>query len=193
MKKGTIILIMLFIFCSGVMAQSAGQSKYLRPTNFQEKVSIKVSGKSRTYYALSPEKGAIINIQGPGKLRVLTRAQFKSSTAKEMAYEIQYTIDGAEQHIIELDNAGPSTIADYNDATIGTPGELKDFEIVLRRGYHNIEFILMEDKIPVAARYNFMPTKEKKQEWIAFCPLKPSEPVDLVSRESTVNYYRFSK
>jgi len=44
----------------------------------------------------------------------------------------------------------------------------------------------------VATRYKFTPAKAKKQEWIAFCPKRPSEPVDLFSRESTVNYYRFS-
>lgn len=46
--------------------------------------------------------------------------------------------------------------------------------------------------MPVAVRYIFTATKPKKKDWIVFSPLTPSEPVDLISRESTVSYYRFS-
>ncbi len=42
------------------------------------------------------------------------------------------------------------------------------------------------------ARYFFHPTRNKKQEWISYSPLQPSQPVHLISSESTVNYYRFS-
>jgi hypothetical protein len=72
------------------------------------------------------------------------------------------------------------------------PGQLKEFEIELGLGSHTIEFKLRDSKINVAARYAFMPAKEKKLEWIAYCPMTPSEPVDLISKESTTSYYRFS-
>jgi hypothetical protein len=51
---------------------------------------------------------------------------------------------------------------------------------------------LESNKTPVAARYRFTPTKAKKQDWIAFSPLAPSEPVELISRETCIKYYRFS-
>ncbi len=70
---------------------------------------------------------------------------------------------------------------------------MKDFEIELGRGYHTVSFKISDENIPVAARYQFTPTKAKKIDWIAFCPLRPSEPVNLISRESKVGYYRFSK
>ena len=82
--------------------------------------------------------------------------------------------------------------ATYLKGSLGVPGQLEDFEIVLGRGNHTIEVKLKDKNIPVANRYIFTPVKKKKQEWIAFSPKQPSEPVDLISRESTVNYYRFS-
>jgi hypothetical protein len=75
---------------------------------------------------------------------------------------------------------------------MGVPGQLKTFEIELLRGNHTIEFKLKDNVVDVAARYHFKPAKVKKQEWIAFSPLQPSEPVDLISKEATTAYYRFS-
>jgi hypothetical protein len=63
---------------------------------------------------------------------------------------------------------------------------------VLGRGHHTIEFLLGGKKHAVAARYKFTKRKNKKQEWITYSPLQPSEPVDLIAREQSVHYYRFS-
>jgi hypothetical protein len=82
--------------------------------------------------------------------------------------------------------------ATYQDGTLGVPGALNTFEIELSRGSHTIEFKLKEITFNVAARYVFTPAKLKKQEWMAFSPMFPSEPVDLVSKESSTLYYRFS-
>ena len=192
MKKISLILLMLFPFYTALMAQSTASYRYLKPTNFTKKVNTIVSDKSRNYYSLNNEKSSIINIQGPGKLRVITRGRFIPGESDKISYKIKYAIDGGEQKVVKISDVRRSDEAIYLNETLGVPGYLKDFEIELGRGYHNIEFKLMNDNIPVAARYNFLPTKAKKQEWIAFCPLRPSEPVDLISRESTVNYYRFS-
>jgi hypothetical protein len=192
MKKIYLILMMLFLFGLTIMAQSNGNSRYLKPTNYAKKVIIKVGDKSRSYYALSADKPSIINIQGPGKLRVMSRGQFKPGGENEIDYTINYVIDGGAKNVIEIRSVQTSDQATYADKGIGIPGQLKDFEIDLGRGYHNIEFKHDHHKVPIAVRYKFTPAKVKKQEWIAFCPKRPSEPVDLISREETIAYYRFS-
>lgn len=177
------------MFGSGSMAQSNGNSRYLKPTNFQKKITLKIENKSRSYYALSADKPAVINIQGPGKLRVLSRGQVKGS---KIDYTIHYVIDGGKKKVVEFSDVEAFANATYLDTEMGVPGQLEDYEINLGRGYHNIEFKTDDLKVLVAVRYKYTPTKVKKQEWISFCPKRPSEPVDLVSREATVNYYRFS-
>jgi hypothetical protein len=174
------------------MAQSGGKSKYLKPTNFQKKVTTIVSGKTRTYYSLSTVESSIVTIQGPGILKVYTRGQFKPEEGGLIKYIIVYTVDGGEQKSVTISAVARSKEATYSDGTLGVPGQLKEFEIELLRGNHTIEFKLKENKIDVAARYTFKPTKVKKQEWLTFSPVQPSEPVDLVSREITTSYYRFS-
>ena len=193
MKKVTIIMLMSFLFYTAMMAQSTSNVRYLKPTNLIKKVTTVVSGKSRSYYSLHTVESSIINIQGPGKLRVLTRGRFIPNASGKISYEVVCAVDGGEQKIIEVTGVERSNKAIYLNETLGVPGQLRDFEIELGRGYHTIEFKLANENTHVACRYSFLATKAKKQEWVAFCPLRPSEPVDLISREETVNYYRFSK
>lgn len=192
MKKIYLLLAILVFIGAGAMAQSPGQSKYLKPTVYQKKVTTIISEKSRSYYSLSTEEPSTVNLQGPGKLRVLTRGRFTPGEGDEIKYKILYTIDGGEQGTVKVSGIERSSKATYKNGALGVPGDSEDFEIELGRGYHTLEFTLEDEKIPVAARYNFTRTKEKKKDWIAFCPNRPSEPVELITRESTVNYYRFS-
>lgn len=192
MKKILLVLLPLVLFYSGIMAQSGGKPTHPKPTNFQKKLPIIISGKTLNYYSLSAADISDITVQGPGVLKVNTRGQFKPGGGDLIKYTILYTVDGGVQKSIPMNAVGRSKEAIYTDGTLGVPGQLKSFEIELLRGNHTIEFKLKENLVNVSARYVFTPAKVKKQEWLAFSPMQPSEPVDLISRETTTAYYRFS-
>lgn len=193
MKKIYLILLMLILIIPGIKSQSTVKSKYLKPVNYQKRVTTVISGKNRNYYSLSDKETSVINIKGPGKIRILSRGRFQpNQDNSEIRYEVVYSVDGAAEEKTRFSGIKRSTKATYLKGTLGVPGQLKDFEIELGRGYHTVSFKMAEDIIPVAARYQYTPTKAKKIEWIAFSPLRPNEPVNLISRESTVGYYRFS-
>jgi len=174
------------------MAQTGSKSINLKPKNYQKKVSVVISGKTRTYYSLSSVDPSIISVEGPGKLTVNTRGQFKPGEAATVKYGINYIIDGGQQKSFAVSTASRSKEATFPDGTMGAPGDLKTFEIDLSRGSHTIEFKLKDNVVNVSARYSFKPAKLKKQEWLAFSPMQPSEPVDIISKETTAAYYRFS-
>lgn len=192
MKKIQLLLLSLVMFGSGMLAQSGAKPLNLKPTNYQKKVSIVISGKARSYYSLSSVDPSIINVEGPGTLTVNTRGQFKPGAAASVKYDINYIIDGGKQKTFTVSTAGRSKEAAYPDGTMGVPGQLKDFQIELLRGQHTIEFKLTGDAVNVSARYSFKPAKVKKQEWLAFSPVQPSEPLDIISKEIVTPYYRFS-
>ncbi len=192
MKGIIIILLSFFLTNFALPAQTATESKPIKPTGFQKKITTIVSGKTRSYYALSNVEAAVISVEGPGTLVVNTRAQFNPGETGLKKYTVLYTIDGDGLNSKAVTGADPSPQAAYEDSKLGTPGELKTIEIELLRGSHTIEFKLQDITCNVAARYVFTPAKLKKQEWMAYSPKLPSQPVDLVSRESTTGYYRFS-
>ncbi len=192
MKKIQLLLLIVLLSASGIQAQSGKSHRYVKPANHQKRVTTVINEKNRSYYSLSTEKPSVINVEGPGILRVMTRGRFVPGQKKTIKYEIVYTIDGGEQHSEKFSGVYRSKSAAYLNESLGVPGQMEDFEIELGRGYHTVEFWLKEKDVPVAVRYKFTPTKGKKQEWISYSPLQPSEPVDLISRESTVQYYRFT-
>jgi hypothetical protein len=192
MKKIHLLLLGLVIFSQGMLAQSGARSINLKPKNYQKKVSIVISGKTRSYYSLSSVDPSVISIEGPGTLTIKSRSQFKPGEKGPVKYGISYTIDGGQQKNFTVSGVGLSKEAAYPDGTPGVPGQLKDFTIDLLRGSHTIEFKLTGEAVNVSARYSFKPAKIKKQEWLAFSPMQPSEPVDIISKETTTSYYRFS-
>jgi hypothetical protein len=192
MKKIQLVLLVLFLTSFGLMAQSGGKPKYLKPTNFTKKVSTITSGKTRNYYSLHTVKPSVITVTGPGKLRVISRGRFKPAAGVKIKYEIFYTVDAGARKSALVNAAERSKNATYLNETLGVPAQNREFEIEIESGTHNIEFLLKDSIVPVAVRYVFTPAKQKKQEWMAYSPLQPSEPVDLISKESTVTYYRFS-
>ena len=192
MKNIFLSFLILVLMVSNLLGQTSTKSRYVKPTVYQKRVTTIVSEKTRYYYSLNNTTPSTINIQGPGKLRIITRGRFVSGEGKKIEYKVLYNIDGSSENIIEFSGVERSSKATYLVGSLGSPGQLQDFEIDLGRGNHTIEFYLDESSIPVATRYLMIPSKKKKQDWIAFSPKLPSEPVDLITRESTVNYYRFS-
>lgn len=193
MKKIQLVLIIYILTIFGVCAQSSGNSRYLKPTNFQNKIITNIADNSRSYYSLDIEQASIISVKGPGILKVRSRGRFVPKEEDKISYEIVYSLNGAEQESLKINSIHRSEQATYKDGSLGKPGQLRDFEIILGRGNHTIKFYLAGNEIPVAVRYQFIPTKPKKQVWIAYSPVQPSEPVELVSREESTKYFRFSE
>ncbi len=193
MKKNLLLLLLIvFLSSSWAFAQKSSSKKTLKPTMFNEKVSIKSGDKTRNYYSLDANKAAMVFLKGPGVLRVITRCAFAKGQNNKLNYEVFYTINGGEQQTAKIKGAQRTTKASYKDANMGTPGQLEDFEIELGRGDHSIQFLSVDGQVSLAARYIFSAGKVKKKKWIAFNPVMPNQPVDLITRENIVSYSRFS-
>lgn len=185
------------LIAASLMAQSAMAAKAkhveLKPKEAGGAISVVSLGKTRTYYPLSSTRSTIVEVKGPGELRILTRARFVQKAEDELDYRIFYKVDGAEEHILDIEGVMRAQDAKYKDEALGIPGESKDAKIKIGRGYHAIELMLRDSLPRISARYLFAPRKQKKTKWVALAPLSPVEPVDLFAAEETAHYYRFSK
>ena len=190
MKKLGLLLLISLIVLPGAYAR---KSRVLKPKNHVKRVTHIILGKSRNYYSLSNTNPSLITVEGPGTLRVITRARFEDDAPDRLSYTVVYAVDGSEQQAEEIRNTEPLKNGAYRNAALGKPGISEDFIIELGRGDHSIEFLLEDDPVKVAARYLFYPAKEKKVDWIKFDPLFPAEGVDLIARESIVHYFRASQ
>ena len=164
----------------------------LKPKDASNGFAVVNLGKTRTYYPLSSRRSTVVDVKGPGELRILTRARFAPKAKDELDYRIIYKVDGSAEHLLDVARVTRSQDAKYKDGALGNPGESKDLKMKIGRGYHTIELTLRDSLPRVSARYLFAPRKQKKTKWVALSPLAPADPVDLFAGEETSHYYRFS-
>ncbi|HPE35025.1 MAG TPA: hypothetical protein PLI65_09525 [Bacteroidales bacterium] len=193
MKYSSLLILVLLMGNFGLKSQNTSGSRILIPENYKKRVTLLVSGKPRHYYALDHEHSSVINVSGPGKLKIISRVRFVENQHIKKSYQLRYSIDGGQERQVKLSGVTPSKVAVYDDEIKGHPGQSRETEISLGRGAHTIAVSIPDASASVDVRYVFKPTKGKKTSWIAFAPNRPSEPVELISKETNVKYYRFSR
>jgi hypothetical protein len=192
--KNPKFLILILVLCLPFSSLVQGSdTKALKPKNAKTKIKTIISGKSKTYYPLQFKEPSIISVRGPGKLKVITRVWFVSDEEQQLDYKLYYRIDGTHENEVEFNNVERSETVTYKNYSLGVPGIGNNIILELGLGEHTIELWPGTKTPKVAARYLFTKTREKKINWVSLSPLYPKEPVDLVSRENVIHYFRFSK
>jgi hypothetical protein len=124
MMKNIFLLFVLFaIFITSLIAQTS-QRKILTPSIYRKEIGVNVEGKMRVYYMLDAKNKSVISLKGPGKLQLLTRAQFIPSQKGKLGYEIVYSINGGHPQQLKIKAVDRSTKATFIDGTLGVPGQL---------------------------------------------------------------------
>jgi uncharacterized membrane protein len=168
------------------------QTKILKPQNNKNNLTIVESGKNKIYYRILKNDPSLILVKGPGILQVLTRAVITAGKA-DLRYSVYYRIDGGEYTRVEVSDVHNSVKAKFRDKSNGIPAATNTFDIELSQGEHTLEIKTGDENTDVVARYLFKKFKVKKIKWIMLSPIPPSEPVDLVTHENVIHYYRFSE
>jgi hypothetical protein len=195
MRNFKLLLIVSILSCALLFAlQANGQSRggAKKPINKVTKVKTLVNGKARTYYALEKDNPSVLRLNGPGKLKLYTRAHFANKNDKPAEYTIAYSINGGKEKLLKVSQEHPSSNSTYPEGVLGIPGQSKRFEIDLPIGANQIRFRLLENNKPVAVRYIFKPVN-LKYNWITFAPREYEGVYEIVTNETVSCYYKFSK
>ncbi len=189
MKTPKFLILILIIAVSGLLYS---KPKILKPLNAKNKSVLIESGKKRIYYEIQQKNPSVILVKGPGKIRVKTRAEFSKGENK-IAYAVYYNVDGGEDVKADFNGVEESKKVKYQNNSDNIPGLSKDIVIELGPGEHTLSFRRNDDKHKIIARYLFTKIKEKKLNWVMLSPAPSNEPVDLVTRENAIHYFRFSE
>jgi len=187
------ILIVLSTLMSFTQTLAQSKTKAVKPKNVKSKTSIIISGNSRTYYPLLGKGKSILNVKGPGTLKIILRAQFRSKAQNTVDYMVFYSINGGQKNEVDFKDVERDSRATFKEASLGFPGTGEIFVLELARGNNTIQLWSGSENLKIYARYLFTQIKEKKIEWVSLSPLYPNEPVSLVTNENVATYYRFSQ
>jgi len=134
----------------------------------------------------------VLLVRGPGKLKVFTRAILNNEKNKS-PYSVLYRINGGNYTRVLFSDIQSSSTAKLRDRSNNIPTTVKVLEIDVAPGDNSIEFKSEKNLPPVIAKYLFNKIREKKTKWFMLSPSPSSDPVDLVTRENVIHYYRFSE
>lgn len=190
-KRIFFVLLTLLMCLSPVAAQnvSAGY-RFVAPASFDRKVELLISGKRREYYALDQGKQVQIVLQGPSKLRVVSRVLLNSPTdTADYGYVVERR--GGKTFTI-VHSAGLSDKALMAGEGTKIVGESRSKVIDVPQGDQTFVFTLPKGaKRSVIVRFA-VETNEftAGAPVVAMTPTEFTKEVDLLSGEKSVPYYR---
>lgn len=193
MKKIFLTIIGILLISIAVCTKDDPKTRTVIPKNSKNIVKTIVGGKEWNYFPLHHNNSTVLQLEGPGKLKIISRIRFTNKEEDDLEYSIIYRINGSEKRSHTFTDVVQSQSACYLKGKLGIPGVEGDVFINIPSGENSVEVWKGKDTHRVAVRFLFTPHKEKKA---VLTPLTPSsfiEPVDLVNDERITVYYRFSE
>jgi len=176
-----------------LIVPSFGKTSYsfFKPDKAGKTVKIQVSGKSWNYCLLDRRSPLELSVEGPAKLKVLSRldmSDYKSS--QKVDYTIQCIIDGNRTHYTH--SALISKGVHFGASKKGQIGEGQEFVLDVPAGNHKIKlYVERKDKSVIYARV----LKQKRTvssgtHTVAIFPQKLTKQVKILVNEKEFDYFR---
>lgn len=121
--------------------ESPGRWQDISALSYNAKLELIEDEKIIDYYELTPEKPVILEIEGPKKLKIISRLNLESNTQDERVYSITVK---EKNKIIKSTHfrAYRSEVVHYKNHSEIIPSNPHNFFINVRKGVHRYEFIL---------------------------------------------------
>ncbi|HYW67999.1 MAG TPA: hypothetical protein VE960_00190, partial [bacterium] len=131
----TVALMSLAILLAG--SASAADWKSFRPAEHAGRTKISVGGKELTYYQFSEDEPVAFSVEGPTRLKILTRVRVPSGR-ESVEYGVSVSMDGVHQETVEKE-AYPKDGAFYVASDDFRPGVIRRVYIDVPTGRHGYE------------------------------------------------------
>lgn len=184
-----VVSILLVLTLLARFSAEAGKAIPIVPVKGKA-VKIIVKGKERTYYSITARNPLHIEVDGPGKLVILSRVVFPSLSSVSERYSVIVREDGKELKI-------HATQSEKSTATLksagGNLGRGRKTNVKIPEGMHKYE-VSVESTLgnEVLVRLSFIPAKGKKN-LVSLEPLSYARVVTAVVKEKLIAYYVSSK
>jgi hypothetical protein len=176
---------------SATKAQNGFTWKSFKPDKSPARIKLSVMGKELNYYPLEKGQEILVTVEGPTRLKVLTRIEFGEEASGEKSYYLRYQRDGEKKYKFRrIATASPTAVlADSPAIHLGTS---RSIYLKVPAGKHTYRFYVgSKAAYRLFLRFYERTTKvESKPENVAIEPVQFTSAVPLVLREDEVTYYR---
>lgn len=187
MKRFSVcFLVFLFLFGGQhLLAQSKTNYKAFKPSRAGDGVFLKSDSKRYRYYVLEEGKAIYLDVTGPAKIKLRTRADLGG--LKSGDYDL-YVWEGKE--LIAGRKAETSKSKLTLDGTKETVGLARDIFFEVPRGNHIYSISARSEKIDrFYLRFYQEKKSKKKATYIPYRPYDYSQEIKLKTQKSEIPYY----
>ena len=187
MRRGTssrvqLAFLLTVLFVGATAPCPAADWKSLTPTAYADRARVFVDGKERTYYRFTADEPVTFSVEGPTRIKVLTRARIPNPD-DSASYGVVVTRDGAVVETREFESR-PKESAFYVAFTDFRPG-------VIRRLYIDGYELTSTGSHHVDARV-FASTAERPSR-VSIAPSEYGSVETLLYRDKELAYYVMTK
>jgi hypothetical protein len=191
-KALSIALLTVAILVGSLIAKPRTVSyRPLTPASFDRAVDVTISGKNHNYYVLQPGTKVVVEVKGPSKLRIISRAVFDGA-----GDTVTYTFAGQRKGTRKTTAYKHTTHAAEKVEIAGMTGKhvgLNRIKVVdVPRGNQVYTFTLPKSATTDVLLHFTLDANEftRGTSVVALTPAEYTTAVDLVSREEMTPYYR---
>lgn len=168
----------------GAAAGSAWKSLERLPE--RDPVRVVVEGKSRNYFRVAPQSPLMIEIEGPARLRVVSRVELPAGAEGKVSYGLQVT-EGKRVLESQRTETEPSTDARPAQGG-GLVGQSRQMIVVIRKGSRTLK-LSSEGERSVLVRLLTSSPGRVRPETVSLTPVEAPRSVSLKEDEKLISYY----
>jgi hypothetical protein len=185
------LLALALVVCPLAAKPHASGYRPLAPASFDKKAEVNLSGKNHTYYVLEPGTKVDVEVKGPSKLRVLTRAIF-DGPGDSLTYTYAALRKGSRKATTFKQSTRPADKATLTGEAGKRVGLSRTKVIEVPRGAQTYTFSLPKNAPTRVLMHVTLDANEftRGTDVVAMTPAEFTTAVDLVAREETTPYYR---
>lgn len=177
------------IFSLGITHKVQSKGLELISPLVGKRIKLKVGKVTRNYWEINHEDTTFVEVSGPTKLKVYTRAAM-SSKRKDVLFGLVVLLDDEKRFFVGQGSSRSKTIKNPK-LPKQRLSEARTFEFNVPSGEHRFSFILPSMvKHPVYSRFLIEKPETKEINYIAFLPLKAKEEIKLNIKEREYIYYQ---
>ncbi len=191
-KTLSFALLALAILVGALMAKSRDTGyRPLAPAAFDKKVDVNLSGKNHAYYVLEHGTKVDVEVKGPSKLRIVSRAVFDVS-ADSLTYSYSGMRTGSRKATVYKHATRPADKVTLVSDSAKRIGLSRTKVIDVPRGTQTYTFTLPKNASTRVLMHFTLDANEftRGTDVVAMTPSEFTTAVDLVSHEEASPYYR---
>jgi hypothetical protein len=167
--------------------------RYVTPLKYDKKVDVLVSGKHRDYFLLEPGKQIELKLQGPSRLKILSRALL-SSASDSVEYTFLTARKSSRTTVTFTHATHASDKITLTDKNEGVVSVMRNKIVDVPRGeQHYLLYLPRNAKRKLLFRFALSTNEFTNGTPVtAMTPTNYTTAGDLVSREEIAEYYRLS-